>query len=154
MRANVAVNGRNVLVCSVHLDRIDSIKVNKDGVGISWGDALSLLTNEIMEDTVRSRSVDELLDWIGSGGPRRVIIGGDFNTVLYSKAIRKMGRVFEDALRYSPDCFTGSYLRSTLPVDPRLDFLFHSSDMECFDASVVKKSAGDHYPVRAVFDAI
>ena len=63
-----------------------------------------------------------------------------------------MEAVFEDALRDSPDYFTGTYLRSTLPVDPRLDFLFHSKDLECLSACMVKQSAGDHYPVQAVFD--
>ena len=40
LRANVTVNGREVLVCSVHLDRIDSIKTNNDEVEISWGGRL------------------------------------------------------------------------------------------------------------------
>jgi endonuclease/exonuclease/phosphatase (EEP) superfamily protein YafD len=80
-----------------------------------------------------------------------VIVGGDFNTVPYSKAIRRMGTVFEDALWHTPDYLTGSYIKSTLPVDPRLDFLFYSKDLECLGASVVRRSAGDHYPVRAVF---
>ena len=149
--AHIVVNGRKVRVCSAHLDRIESVKVEKEGVEISWGGALSMLTREITEETVRSRSVDELLSWMGSGNPGGVIIGGDFNTVLYSKAIRKMGTVFEDALWNSPDYFTGTYIKSTLPVDPRLDFLFYSKDLECRGASVVKRSAGDHYPVRAVF---
>jgi len=140
-----------VRICSVHLDRIDAIAVKDDGVQISWGEALSLLTSEMTEETVRSRSVDELLEWIGSGGAESVIIGGDFNTVLYSMAIRRMAAVFDDALWDSQDYFTGTYLKSTLPVNPRLDFLFHSSDMVCHGAYVVKKSAGDHYPVRAVF---
>ena len=62
-----------------------------------------------------------------------------------------MGTVFEDALWHTPDYLTGSYIKSTLPVDPRLDFLFYSKDLECLGASVVRRSAGDHYPVRAVF---
>ena len=75
-------------ICSVHLDRVGSIKVNTDGVDISWGNALNLLTREMLEETVRSRSVGELLAWMGFEGQGSVIIGGDFNTVLFSKAIR------------------------------------------------------------------
>ena len=151
LMAHIVVNGRKVRVCSAHLDRIESVKVEKEGVEISWGGALGVLTREITEETVRSRSVDELISWVSSGNPGGIIIGGDFNTVLYSKAIRKMGTVFEDALWNSPDYFTGTYIKSTLPVDPRLDFLFYSKDLECRGASVVRRSAGDHYPVRAVF---
>ena len=151
LMAHIVVNGRKVRVCSAHLDRIESVRVEKEGVEISWGGALNMLTREITEETVRSRSVDQLMEWVGSGNPGGIIIGGDFNTVLYSKAIRKMGTVFEDALWNSPDYFTGTYIKSTLPVDPRLDFLFYSKDFECLGASVVRRSAGDHYPVRAVF---
>jgi endonuclease/exonuclease/phosphatase family metal-dependent hydrolase len=154
LSADVIVNGRKVCVCTVHLDRIDSIKIHKTGIEISWGGALRVLINEILKDTVRSRSAEELLGWIGSGNPDGLIIGGDFNTIIYSKTIRKIARFFKDALLYSQDYFTGSYLRGPLPVGPRLDFLFHSSDVECLGASVVKKSAGDHYPVRADFDMI
>ena len=152
LRCMIKVKGRNVLACSLHLERINSVRVGKEGVDISWKDALYMLTHEIMDDTVRGQTVDELLEWMGSEAPERVIIGGDFNTVLCSKAIRKMDRVFADVLRGSPDYFTGTYLKSTLPVAPRLDFLFHSSDMKCLGASIIKKSAGDHYPVRALFD--
>ena len=147
LRGHITVNGRKVLVCSVHLDRIESVKVEKGGVAISWGGALGMLTREITKETVRSRSVDELLDWVGA---ERVIVGGDFNTVPYSKAIRKMGSVFEDTLSQTPDYLTGSYIKSTLPIDPRLDFLFYSKDLECLKGEVVRRTAGDHYPVRAV----
>jgi len=61
------------------------------------GRCLGLLTRE----TTRGRSVDEYLEWIGSEGAEKVIIGGDFNTVFYSRAIRKMGAVFEDVLWHS-----------------------------------------------------
>lgn len=151
VKAFITVNEQRLRVCSVHLDRIESIKVNKEGVEISWGGALGLLNREMTEETTRSRSVEELIEWVGAEGAERVIIGGDFNTVLYSKAIRKMGAVFEDALWHSTDYFTGSYLKSTLPVDPRLDFLFYSKDMKCLGASVVKQTAGDHYPIKAEF---
>jgi endonuclease/exonuclease/phosphatase family metal-dependent hydrolase len=151
LKAVMMVKGRKVRVCSVHLDRVESIKVNPGGVDISWGNALNLLTREMSEETVRSRSVDELLAWMGSEGEGRVIIGGDFNTVLFSKGIRRMGTVYEDALWNMPDYFTGSYIKSTLPVDPRLDFLFYSKDLECLRGSVVRRTAGDHYPVRAAF---
>ena len=148
LKATATVNDRKVRVCSVHLDRIDSVKVNKHGIDLTWGDSLYLLAHETTDETVRSRSVEELLDWVGS---ESVIIGGDFNTVFCSKAIRKMGAVFEDALSHSPDYFTGSYLKSGLPVDPRLDFLFHSHDLECLGACVIRRTAGDHYPVRGRF---
>ena len=148
LRATVAVNGLKLRVCSVHLDRIDPITEDKNGVHLSWDDAVFLLARETTEETVRSRCVEELLAWVGSD---RVIVGGDFNTVFCSKAIRKMETVFVDALTGSSDYLTGTYSKSGLPVAPRLDFLFHSMDLRCIKACVVRESAGDHYPVWGEF---
>ena len=83
---------------------------------------------------------------------QHVIIGGDFNTVPFSKAIRKMGKIYDDALWPSVDYLTGSYNKLSLPIKPRIDYIFHSPDLKRITASVIKESAGDHYPVRAVFD--
>jgi len=146
LRATVVVDDRELQVCSVHLDRIDSVNVDQQGVHLGWDDALFLLAHETTDETVRSRSVAELLGWLGS---ESVVIGGDFNTVLCSKAIRKMETVFVDALARSSDYLTGTYIKSGLPVAPRLDFLFYSKDLECLRARVVKRTAGDHYPVWA-----
>ena len=77
--------------------------------------------------------------------------GGISTRSFFQRGIRRMGTVYEDALWNMPDYFTGSYIKSTLPVDPRLDFLFYSKDLECLRGSVVRRTAGDHYPVRAAF---
>ena len=148
LRATVVVGGLKLRVCSVHLDRIDPIYVDQQGAHLTWNEALSLLTHETTDETVRSRSVVELLEW---GGSERVIIGGDFNTVFCSKAVRQMETVFVDALAGSQDYLTGTYIKSGLPVAPRLDFLFYSKDLACLKARVVRESAGDHYPVRGRF---
>ncbi len=100
---------------------------------------------------MRSRSVEELLTWVATHPHQDVIIGGDFNTVPLSKSIRAMGKVFKNTLGASSDYFTGTYMKSSLPIEPRIDYIFHSQDINCGDSSVIRDSAGDHYPVRAVF---
>ena len=80
-------------------------------------------------------------------GSAPVIIGGDFNTVFCSKGIREMDGVFQDVLAGTSDFWTGTYLKSGLPVAPRLDYLFYSKGLRCLKARVVRESAGDHYPV-------
>lgn len=147
LRATVVVNGLKLQVCSVHLDRVGSVQVDKRGVHLSWDDALLLLAHETTHETVRSRCVAELLEWVGS---ERVVIGGDFNTVFCSKAVRRMETVFVDALAGSQDYLSGTYIKSGLPVAPRLDFLFYSKDLACLKARVVRESAGDHYPVKGL----
>jgi len=146
LEATVVLEDLKLRVCSVHLDRIEPIAEDKKGVHPSWDEALFLLARETTAETVRSRCVEELLAWVGSD---RVIVGGDFNTVFCSKAIRKMEAVFVDALTGSSDYLTGTYIKSGLPVAPRLDFLFHSKDLRCIKACVVRESAGDHFPVWA-----
>ena len=150
LAAELMVDGCSLLVCSVHLDRIHEI--TKKMVDISWATALSVLKREIMEDTIRSDSVEELLPWIAARQSDHTIIGGDFNTIPFSKTIRKMYRAFDDALWPSLSYLNGSYKKLSFPFSPRIDFIFHSPDIECKEASVIKESAGDHYPVRAVFD--
>lgn len=150
--AELEVGGRKVLVCSVHFDRIEAVKINQDRVEVSLVTALRLLKEEVFDDTVRSRSAEELMMYITSRQYKNVIVGGDFNTVPYSKTIRIMEKGLNDALGSTSDYLTGSYRKSSLPVEPRVDFLFHSQNMESREASIIRETAGDHYPVRAVLE--
>lgn len=152
LAAELIIGGQKVLVCSVHLDRIEAVKDKYDRVELSLVEAVSTLKEEIFEDTVRSRSAEELVSWLESRQYEYIIIGGDFNTVPFSKTIRIMGQAFNDALRTSTDYLNGSYIKSSLPIKPRVDFIFHSPSMECRKASIIRSTAGDHYPIHAVFD--
>ena len=64
---------------------------------------------------------------------------GDFNTVPFSTAIRAMGRLYDDALRFTADYFTGTYTMVAFPVKPRIDYLFHSAGIEVLAASVLRE---------------
>jgi len=150
--AEMFVEGKSYRIGSVHLERIKPIRINEYSAELSWKGALGLLKNEIFKDTSRSTAVDSLLSWMGSREAEHVIIGGDFNTVPFSKTIRKMGEIYDDALWPSVDYLTGSYNKLSLPIKPRIDYIFHSPGLKRITASVIKESAGDHYPVRAVFD--
>ena len=45
------------------------------------------------------------------------------------------------------------YNREKMPEIPlRIDYIFHSSEIDCVDAGVIKKSPGDHYPVWGKFE--
>ena len=150
--AEMVVEGESYRIGSVHLERIKPIRINEYSAELSWKEALRLLKTEIVEDTPRSRGIDELLSWLSSRESEHVIIGGDFNTVPFSKAIRKMGKIYDDALWPSVDYLTGSYNKLSLPIKPRIDYIFHSTGLKRITASVIKESAGDHYPVRAVLE--
>jgi endonuclease/exonuclease/phosphatase family metal-dependent hydrolase len=141
-----------VLVCSVHLERVRCLKKGKDGFQMSWKEALSLLRDEMTAETPRSGAVEELVALLNAHRSERVIVGGDFNTVPFSTAIRKMGKCYEDALWLRTDYLTASYKKVSFPIKPRIDYIFYSGGMRCCSASVIKKGCGDHYPVRAVLD--
>lgn len=151
LSGDILINGYNVRVCSLHIDRIDLVKINGQKIEMSWETALRFLKTELLEETVRSRSVDELIAWFDKSKSNDIIIGGDFNTVPFSKAILKMNQAFDDALWPSWNYLTSSYQKFPLPLAPRIDFLFHSPDIKCSNAAVIKAGPGDHYPVKAVF---
>ena len=67
LEATLVVGGRKVRVCTVHLDRIDPIDEDREGVHVSWAKAFLLLAREMAKETVRSRCVKELLAWVGVG---------------------------------------------------------------------------------------
>jgi endonuclease/exonuclease/phosphatase family metal-dependent hydrolase len=151
LAAEVDVGGKRTLLLCVHLERIKGIKVTDADIKLPWTSAFKLLKQEMTQSTPRTKAVDKILAWLETQEYDHIIIGGDFNTVPFSKAIRKMGRVYDDALWPSFDYLTGSYNKLSLPIKPRIDYIFHSPGLRCNTASVIKESPGDHYPVRAVF---
>lgn len=154
LSGNVLVDGCSVRVSSLHLDRIDPVTIKGQTLEMSWETALHFLKTELLAETVRSKSVDELIAWLNKSKSSNIIIGGDFNTVPFSRAIRKMGQAFDDALWPSWNYLTGSYQKFPLPIAPRIDFLFHSPAIKCSNAAVIKAGPGDHYPVKDVFSIV
>lgn len=165
--AQIEVDHKKVLLCTVHLRTLspELHKIQRDGKSFFLSFA-HVLYDEMFGDTFHSRSVEKLLEWIKSKQHDAVIIGGNFNTFPLSKPIRAMNRSFNDALWPSMDYFVGTKLKTikalgfpkddsvrkelTLPINPRLDYLFHSENIDCLEAEVIQETAGDHYPVRAV----
>lgn len=151
--AEVEFADKTILVCSIHLSTL-TFELNKM---VSEGEAyfssvVSLMYDEAFRETEHSRGIDKLFTWIDTKQYDAIIIGGDFNTFLFSKTIRAMTARFEDALWPSPDYFCGTYTRFDFPVKPRIDYIFHSREVKCLDAEIIPLTAGDHYPIRAVFD--
>lgn len=149
LAAEVRIKDQTLLVCCLHLDRIPELRRK---VQVSGFTALRLLKKEIFNDTVRSHSVDELLDWLSGFSADRIIVGGDFNTFPLSKTIRKMNQNFNDALWPTTGYFTGTYCEFGYPFKPRIDFLFHSPAIKRYRSDVIKNGPSDHYPVKAIFE--
>ncbi len=110
-----------------------------------------LLKRELFNDTVRSQSVDELLEWLSKFNTSYTIVGGDFNTFPLSKPIRKMTETLNDALWPSMNYFASTYNELDFFIKPRIDFVLYSKGITRLDAGIIKKGPSDHYPVKAVF---
>ena len=149
LAAEIRIKGRSILLCSLHLDRIPRVRSKGQVSGI---ESLRLLKKEIFNETVRSRSVEELLDWLSGFDTDYIIVGGDFNTFPLSRPIRKMTEIFNDALWPTKCYFTGTYTDLDYPFKPRIDFLFHSPAIKRYRADVIKKGPSDHYPVKGIFE--
>lgn len=146
----VRVNGRPVFVASAHLDQIMNKRRDAKGyVKENEERTARMLKHEIMDDNVRARQASELAAWIKRQGCANVVVGGDFNTVPFSKAARIMGRDFDDALWPSCDYFSGTYFKVSSGVLPRVDFIFVSENLRATNGRVVRSSPGDHFPVSA-----
>ena len=146
---NLKGTSKKVRVVNVHLDSIEPLVIVDGKVEVTWSSILLFVKNEIFGDSVRSRSARELVQWLAEKGVDNIILGGDFNSVPFSKAIRIVGSRFDDVLWPSLKYLSGTYKRLDFPVAPRIDFLFLSSDLHCRQANVISRSSGDHFPVRA-----
>lgn len=134
-------------VVSVHLDPVRKSR-GRDGFTGAWT-MVAELAAEVTMPTVRSRMVRELHPRIQSWARHPLVLGGDFNTIPQSTMARFMSRHYRDALRGTGDYHTGTYWKIRGP-EPRVDFLYLSPGLSVEYATVVRRKAGDHYPVRAV----
>ena len=144
--------GHSYFVCSVHLDTAYLQERGEDqSIDLSWKDTLSLVWSEVFDDTIRYQEMLKLLDVISTRNEEYVILGGDFNTIFLAKGIRELNQVLDDALWPSLAYFQGTHAKIHFPITPRIDYIFHSPQLECWDAEVIPISPGDHYPVYAQF---
>ena len=151
LAAEIKIGNRKLLICSVHLDRIPQVNSRRR---VSAFTTLRVFKKELLDDTVRSRSVDELLKWLSGFDVDSIVIGGDFNTFPFSKPIRMMTKQYDDALWPKISYFSGTYMdlnHPLKPLNPRSDYIFYSPGVKCIKAEVVKTGPSDHYPVKAVF---
>ena len=148
--ASVTIGDATLDAVSVHLDPVLKTR-DRHGWSVASGLLLQLVA-EVALPTVRSRMAEEITEWISRWRTNPVVIGGDFNTVPQSTALRAMRRAYRDAAAGTQAACSGTYWKIRGP-EPRIDFVFHSQDLEARDARVVRYRAGDHYPVVATLEA-
>lgn len=156
--ADIRVGGQAVTVVSCHMDSVYLDKKKRgnvvvDGqVKVSLDAAIDFVRTELVGESSRSRSARELIDWLDRRKNPWVIVGGDFNTIPFSRAVRIMGERFQDSLWPSLQYLASTYRRLSIPVSTRIDYLFHGQGLTCMSSRIGRHSAGDHYPVLAEFE--
>lgn len=139
----------SLLIVNLHLDRFEPLDLTDDRVPINVKMVLGFLKQELMEESVRSRSVMELMAWLDKKNPDHVVLGGDFNTIPFSRTVRQLSPRFDDVLWPSLDYLKGTYTKLDFLIAPRIDFLFVTAGLGRKNARVIQKSPGDHFPVGA-----
>ncbi len=148
LMCDVDVQGTILQVANIHLDRIQRIQTKKAMPKITWRTALSVVKDELLAETTRARQVDLLLERMHAGA-YPVILAGDFNTIPYATAIRKVQQRFQDALWPSSDFFSNTYKDLGFPFKPRIDYIFHSHGITMAESGIIRSGSGDHFPVWA-----
>lgn len=151
LSADIVLKDVTIQLVNVHLDRDNRAQSKNGNVEFDMVFAWQFVKDEMTKETVRSRSAQALTEWLKTKGADNIILGGDFNTIPQSKSIHIMETMFDDALCPSLSCFQGTYKRLNAPFPLRIDYLFHTPSLQRLDASIIHKSAGDHYPVVAQF---
>lgn len=81
----------------------------------------------------------------GLHGP--VVFGGDLNATPSSRPIRALNAIARDAY-LSRHAFGGFTFRTQLPTI-RLDYIYHTAELETVDARILPDEVSDHFPVWA-----
>lgn len=139
-----------ILLGSVHLPAMLKPRDKQHRVLVRARQTLQTLWQELCGETGRSAAVRDLLasiaPWSG-----RVVVGGDFNTLSWSRALLPVHVALDDALCPGWNMFHGTYVLVEGSLYPRIDFLFHDSGLQAREGMVGTCTPGDHLPVRAVF---
>lgn len=92
----------------------------------------------------RAQQVETVEEYIEKS-PHPVVLTGDFNDVPQSWAYHKIDLLLEDSFLDGGEGFGKTYIESPLPL--RIDYIFHSPELQAFNFHKVPQKLSDHYPV-------
>ena len=147
LSAVVTINKIKTLLCCLKLSSLSNDIVNRDN-SISLVKVCKVLYKEIFYKSEHKKDVDTIIDYIKSKQMEHVIIGGDFNTISLSKAIRLIRKSYKDSFRYSIKQFKGTRIKYF--INPRIDYIFISDNFNTIRNCIINKTYGDHYPVLSI----
>ena len=145
------LNGKRVLLCSMHLPFIPKERNENGEVSMGIGALSGTVLKEWTMESPRSRLMEQLLPWIAEYPAEAKIIAGDFNTIPFSRLQTVMHDGFSDSLYMKRDYLSSSYRKISIPFGTRADYIFSSEEVTAAESYVISESKGDHYPVYAFY---
>lgn len=152
MWADIDVNGHTVRVFNVHLQTTgvnsalhQAAKQEKKGQLVERNALLrAIYGNYTRGMAIRAEQANAVAAEIEKS-PHPVILCGDFNDVPYSYVYRKMKGDLTDGFKESGKGFMYTMGEGRKRV--RIDYIFHSEEMEGYDYRTLKVTYSDHLPV-------
>ena len=151
--ADISKNGQIVRLMCVHLDSYHLNDSDREEIGrIAHGDvdSTSSLTVAKFTGTIlnHEREWNDELCPVVEAASVPVILAGDFNDIPSSYLYHQLSRRLEDSF---VECGKGmgvTYCGRNFPAF-RIDYIFHSADMECVAYKRIKSKVSDHNAVVA-----
>ncbi|MCR4659683.1 MAG: endonuclease/exonuclease/phosphatase family protein [Bacteroidales bacterium] len=154
--ADIVKNGHTVRVICVHFESYrlnDSDREEIDRIAHGDMDSTTGKTVAKLKSTIRSHEAewsDELSPLVQAASVP-VIVAGDFNDIpsshLYHSVRRNLDDAFVDAGRGMGVTFCGHDFPAF-----RIDYIFHSTELECTAFRRFRVKFSDHYPIMAAFN--
>jgi endonuclease/exonuclease/phosphatase family metal-dependent hydrolase len=134
-------------ICSVHLDA-----PRREEFGSSFWQYGAFLWKEFFLASLRYRQVQELQTWLAGLTDVRWIVAGDFNSLPFSRTDRYFSKYFDDVFLQHPwRYFTGTFWDLPhVPIQPRIDYVYHSAGFRVLQAEVIQKKISDHFPIVTI----
>jgi len=92
----------------------------------------------------RAKQVEILINHINES-PYEVVLCGDFNDTPVSYTYRKVKQKLTDSFCEAGKGFGNTYITNFLRF--RIDYVFHSENLEAYNFKVIKQAFTDHYPI-------
>jgi len=143
----IKIKDKPILVISVHLKNIILKKDKNRHITTNILKLLEVLLRETFLENYRSIGVEQLVKNISKYNYENIIIGGDFNSVPFSKAIRKMRTYFKDCSWLNKSFFQSSVKAKFLFFPIKVDYIFVSNNLECSGTKILQESPSDHFPI-------
>lgn len=136
----------NVYLSSVHIDKkLVKKAASIEGFEHSSGTIISKLFTGFSK---HAKEVQKIREYV-TRSPHPVILGGDFNAVPYSYEYFNLRRGLNDSYSQAQRGIGTTFHEYKFPL--RIDYLFHSTDIQTTNFEVLRVNHSDHFPIIAEF---